>query len=317
MGSAEKQKILLESGTNELEVLVFTLAGQRYGVNVAKVREVVEPIEVTRLPQSHPSVTGVFQLRNTISPLVDLQHCLKLGGLSAHNDGKIVIMEFNDARIGFLVEDVEQIYRVSWKNVAPVPDVEGVHDAPVTAIAHIADDMVLMLDFEKIVFDIGGVDLFAQSAQRVKKKVDRGEQRILIAEDSHVIRGMIKNNLVQAGYQNLTTSSDGQDAWERLESGVSIDGTLPFDLLITDIEMPRMDGLHLTRRIKEHAQLKVLPVVVFSSLVSSDNVKKCEAVGADAQITNPQLAELVDLLDRLLTKAHKPDPANEPATVAS
>lgn len=311
-----KNDILLESGTNELEILVFTLLGQRYGVNVAKVREVIEPLRVIALPQSHDAVMGVFQLRDAVTPLINLCRCLGKEA-SDLSGGTIVIMEFNDARVGFLVDDVEQIYRVNWKNVAPIPDVEGIHDAPVTAIAHIQDDMVLMLDFEKIVFDIGGVDLFAQSAQRVQKKLDRGDQRILIAEDSYVIRMMIKNNLVEAGYQNITTCTDGQDAWDRLEGGVSVDGSLPFDLLITDIEMPRMDGLHLTRRIKEHVQLKVLPVIVFSSLVSLDNVKKCEAVGADAQITKPQLAELVDLLDRLLAKAGSPCPTNEPATVAS
>lgn len=311
-----KNDILLESGTNELEILVFTLLGQRYGVNVAKVREVIEPLRVTALPQSHDAVMGVFQLRDAVTPLINLCRCLGKEA-SDLSGGTIVIMEFNDARVGFLVDDVEQIYRVNWKNVAPIPDVEGIHDAPVTAIAHIQDDMVLMLDFEKIVFDIGGVDLFAQSAQRVQKKLDRGDQRILIAEDSYVIRMMIKNNLVEAGYRNITTCTDGQDAWDRLEGGVSVDGSLPFDLLITDIEMPRMDGLHLTRRIKEHVQLKVLPVIVFSSLVSLDNAKKCEAVGADAQITKPQLAELVDLLDRLLAKAGSPCPTNEPAPVAS
>lgn len=311
-----KNDILLESGTNELEILVFTLLGQRYGVNVAKVREVIEPLRVIALPQSHDAVMGVFQLRDAVTPLINLCRCLGKEA-SDLSGGTIVIMEFNDARVGFLVDDVEQIYRVNWKNVAPIPDVEGIHDAPVTAIAHIQDDMVLMLDFEKIVFDIGGVDLFAQSAQRVQKKLDRGDQRILIAEDSYVIRMMIKNNLVEAGYRNITTCTDGQDAWDRLEDGVSVDGSLPFDLLITDIEMPRMDGLHLTRRIKEHVQLKVLPVIVFSSLVSLDNAKKCEAVGADAQITKPQLAELVDLLDRLLAKAGSPCPTNEPAPVAS
>ena len=312
MGSAEKQKILLESGTNELEVLVFTLAGQRYGVNVAKVREVVEPIEVTRLPQSHPSVTGVFQLRNTISPLVDLQHCLKLGGLSAHNDGKIVIMEFNDTRVGFLVNTVEQIYRVSWKDVAPLPNVDGVNDAPVTSIAHINDDMVLMLDFEKLVFDIGGVDLFEASADKITQSKARGDQRILLAEDSRMMRQLIQGNLVKAGYTNVTVAVDGQEAWEKLEYEVALNDGTGYALLITDIEMPRIDGLHLTRRIREHAGMKGLPIIIFSSLVSNDNEKKCEAVGADAQITKPQLAQLVDLIDKLLEEARAKDPGAAP-----
>lgn len=303
MAKSAQHDILLESGTNELEILVFHVLRQRYGVNVAKVREVIEPVHVTTLPQSHDAVIGVFQLRNTVTPLINLGRCLSKEG-SDFSAGTIVIMEFNDTRIGFLVDGVEQIYRVSWKDVDPVPDLEGVHDTPVTSIAHIQDDMVLMLDFEKLVFDIGGVDLFAQSAERVQKNPDRGDQRILLAEDSHVMRMLIKSNLIESGYNNIKPCIDGQDAWDRLESGVAIDGVPPFDLVITDIEMPRIDGLHLTRRIKKHPQLKHLPVIVFSSLVSPDNTKKCEAVGADAQITKPQLSELVSLIDGLLAKAH-------------
>jgi len=297
--SAPKQQgILLESGTNELEVLVFTLAGQRYGVNVAKVREVIEPVELTKLPESPEAMDGVFQLRNIVIPSINLRRCLHLGG---DDDGecKIIIMEFNDVRVGFSVSTVEQIYRVSWKSVSAVPGVEGVQGAPVTSVAHINDNMVLMLDFEQIVFEIGGVDLFEQSASRIEKNIDRGDQRILFAEDSGVMRKLIQSNLVDAGYTNIEVCTDGQEAWEMLEQDVA-DGSASFALMITDIEMTRMDGLHLTKRLKSHAALKHIPVILFSSLVSIDNDKKCKSVGADAQITKPQLAELVELIDRLI-----------------
>ena len=108
MSTATGHAILLESGTNELEVLVFALRGQRYGVNVAKVREVIEPLDVTALPQSHEAVSGVFQLRETVTPLIDLQRCLG----REDNDlasGKIIILEFNDARVGFLVDSVAEV----------------------------------------------------------------------------------------------------------------------------------------------------------------------------------------------------------------
>lgn len=301
MSTAIGHAILLESGTNELEVLVFALRGQRYGVNVAKVREVIEPLDVTALPQSHEAVSGVFQLRETVTPLIDLQRCLG----REDNDlasGKIIILEFNDARVGFLVDSVEQIHRVSWSSVSAVPDMEGLRGAPVTSVAHIGDDMVLMIDFEKLVFDVGGVDLFEESAKSIHRNDARAERRILLAEDSHVMQMLIKTNLVKAGYVNVEVCNDGQDAWDRLESGLA-GGTSPvFDMIITDIEMPRIDGLHLTQRIKEHPELGTIPVVIFSSLVSNDNQKKCEAVGADAQITKPQLGELVELCDRLMAK---------------
>jgi two-component system chemotaxis response regulator CheV len=187
--------------------------------------------------------------------------------------------------------------------VSSVPAVEGVQDAPVTSVAHINDNMVLMLDFEQIVHEIGGVDLFAQSASRIEKNFDRGNQRILLAEDSGMMRKLIENNIVKAGYANLEVCTDGQEAWDTLERDVAAGGISSFALVISDIEMPRMDGLHLTKRIKGHAALKHLPVIIFSSLVSIDNQKKCAAVGADAQITKPQLAELVELIDRLIVEA--------------
>ncbi len=300
MASSTRPEILLESGTNELEVLVFTLHERSYGVNVAKVREVIENLTVTSLPESPDSVLGVFQLRDIVTPLIDLHRALKLEPSRDAANGKIIIMEFNDARIGFFVDTVAQIYRVSWADVRAVPDMHGVHDAPLTSIALIKDEMVPMIDFERLVFDISGVDLFQESAKKVTLSDARQDRKILLAEDSHVMRTLIGGNLKKSGYTDVTICNDGQEAWDALEADLADGGSLTYDLLITDIEMPRIDGLCLTKRIKEHLQLRGLPVIVFSSLVSIDNQKKCESVGANAQITKPQLAELVDLLDGLL-----------------
>lgn len=314
MDTQSKHDILLESGTNELEILVFTLEQQRYGVNVAKVREVLNPVRATALPESHEAIVGVFTLREHVTPLIDLRRCLHKAISDNEADGKIIIMEFNDARVGFLVDTVEQIYRVSWKDVTAIPDLEGVREAPITSVAHINDNMVLMLDFEKLVFDIGGVDVFEQRAKNVKENVVRGEQKLLLAEDSHLMRKLIHGNLLKAGYSEVTVCHDGQEAWEHLQKQVAVDGNVGVDLVITDIEMPRMDGLYLTRQIKQHPQLKCLPVIIFSSMVSTDNEKKCQAVGADAQITKPQLDKLVDLIDGLICNNSQTSATCEPAT---
>ncbi len=314
MADPTQHDILLESGTNELEVLVFHIDDQRYGVNVAKVREVIKPLDITSLPHTHAAVLGVFQLRSTVIPAINLKRCLGKEP-SVQPESKIIIMEFNDTRMGFLVDSVEQIYRVSWQDVAPMPDVEGVSESSLTSIAHIGDNIILMLDFEKLVFDIGWVDLFERNARNIVGNVARNDRRLLLAEDSHVMRTLIKGNLVKAGYSNVTVCADGQEAWDTLQQSVIQDGECPFDLVITDIEMPRIDGLHLTRRIREHPGLKGLPIVIFSSLVSVDNEKKCEAVGADAQITKPQLDKLVELVDGLIAKSARktPAPASTPA----
>ena len=199
MTTTKQQGILLESGTNELEILVFTFLGQRYGVNVAKVREVINPVEVTAMPDSHHSVLGVFQLRDSVSPLIDLQRALGQEAFADVQSGKIIIMEFNDVRVGFLVGTVEQIHRVSWESVSAIPDLTGVNDAPLTSIAHINDNMVLMLDFERIVFDIGGVDLFEEHASRMTQRDGRENTRILFAEDSGAMRSLIQSNLHNRG----------------------------------------------------------------------------------------------------------------------
>lgn len=317
MTANRSHDILLESGTNELEVLVFTLAGQKYGVNVAKVREVLEPVPITAVPEAHFAVVGVFQLRENVTPLIDLKKCLRVEEDSGIPTRKIIIMEFNALRMGFLVDTVEQIYRVSWKDVVALPDVEGIREAPITSIAYIKDDLTPMLDFEKLMFDVGGMDLFTKDAEESNLGVVRRDQRLLLAEDSHIMRDMIRTKLAEAGYTNVEVCSNGTDAWERLNDDVATNGEPTYDLLITDIEMPQMDGLHLTRRIKEHERMRHVPVVVISSLVSDDNEKKCKAVGADAQIAKPQLDQLVPLIDRLIVAARKsPSPQNSEAALA-
>lgn len=313
MAGQSQHDILLESGTNELEILVFLLDNQRYGVNVAKVREVIKPLNITALPESHPAIMGAFQLRNTVTMLIDLQRCLGMSQKTDFKNGRIIIMEFNDVRVGFFVQDVEQIYRVNWKNVKSMPDMQGINDAPITSIAFINEEMISMLDFERLIFEISGVDLFEQNASKIIPSLDRANQKILFAEDSPLMRKLIIGNLERAGYSNIAVCNDGEEAWDAINLDITNNGRLTFDLMITDIEMPRIDGLHLTKRIKENSQMTKMPVIIFSSLVSLDNEKKCKAVGADAQITKPQLDELVILIDELIAKSRSSAPQPVPA----
>lgn len=301
MASQALHSILMESGTNELEILVFVIGKQRYGVNVAKVREVIEPLPLTRLPQSHPAVAGMFRLRDAVIPLVDLRRCFKLSDPPPTNS-KIIVMEFNDVRLGFSVDQVHYIHRANVKDVEASPDMEGLREAPVTFIVRIEGELVLMVDFERIVFDIAGVDVFAENAMGVDVKVSRGDHRIMLVEDSHTIRKMIQNCLLSAGYVNVVPCADGQEALDALEKDLASNSELSFDLIITDIEMPKIDGFRLTKLIKDNPRMKNTPVVIFSSLVSQDNEKKCKAVGADAQITKPQLGLLVNLVDGLVIR---------------
>ncbi len=304
MAKADLTGILLESGTNELEVLVFGLGGQRFGVNVAKVREVIEPSPVTVLPEMHEKVMGMFRLRDSVIPLINLPKCLGTPEPKSNTAGNTIVMEFNEYRVGFFVDEVNYIHRVNVSGIQSLPDLEGVRDAPVTYIVKIDEDLIPMIDFERIVFDISGFDMLAIDPATAEQKEHRSKIKILLAEDSHTMRRIIQENLGTAGYTDVTGCTDGLHAWETLEADLDEHGGVTsFDFLVSDIEMPKMDGLKLTRTLKEHQKLKHIPVVVCSSIASPDNEKKCKAVGADAQITKPQLNLLVDLVDKLLAEA--------------
>ncbi|MCW5756120.1 MAG: chemotaxis protein CheV [Phycisphaeraceae bacterium] len=302
----EQTGILLNAGTNELEVLVFTLGQSVCGVNVAKVREVVRWMPPTRTPGLHPSVEGMFKLRGEVIAMVDL--CRHLGidtTESSDEDRRIIVTEFNGRRTAFVVDSVEQIHRLSWTSIEPVPSfggIEGVGERAMSActgVLKLGERLVLMIDFESvadsIVFD---EKLHKAEIAAPPPGLDRSKLRIVVAEDSGFMRGLLGQVLERAGFGKVEAFVDGQAAWDRLEA--SEPGEI--DLLLADIEMPRVDGLHLTSRIRQSHKLSSLPVVLFSSLVTEDNRKKGEQVGANAQIAKPELARVVSVIDDIMHK---------------
>ncbi len=295
--------ILLDAGTNELEVLVFSIGSGKFGVNVAKVREVIRPVTTVESPGQHPSVIGIFNIRGSVIPVVDLAKHLSLQkawGTGANApEGRIIITEFNGRRTGFMVDQVEQIYRMSWSKVRPAPDVgastTGVNSAT-TGIIEIGGHLVLMVDFESV-----SDAILLQEKLRVESvpndmNVDRGSKRVILCEDSPFMRHIMSKVLRQSGYTRLEVFSDGEQAWQAISAGGD-----RIDAVVSDIEMPRMDGLHLTKRIKSGDATKGIPVILFSSLISEDNRKKGQQVGADVQIPKPELPEMVRLVDKVVS----------------
>lgn len=327
MGHETPGDILLDAGTNELEVLVFRLAGADFGVNVAKVREVIRCVKPSETPNMHPSVLGMFNSRGTLIPLVDLAHHLGLAPCITRaggelEDHRIIITEFNGRQVGFVVAGVEQIHRVSWRQVREAPSLDdlggthaGMHLSSTTGVLKMpprdrarpggtdgaADErLVLMIDFESIADSIAMQDRLHVDHIDNPDGVDRGSKLVLLAEDSPFMRGLMQRVLVNSGYTRLEVYANGQAAWERLEA-LAAEGHQPVHAVISDIEMPQMDGLHLTRRIKAHAALSSVPVVLFSSLISEDNIKKGQQVGATLQIPKPELPRMVRLVDLAVT----------------
>lgn len=295
--------ILLESGTNELEVLVFSIGGQSYGVNVAKVREVILPVTVAASPNQPQCVLGMFNLRGKVLPLVDLHKYLNIQPASQDkNHRRIIVTEFNGAMAAFQVEGVEQIYRMSWSAMRSVPAVDESHASAVTGVTEIGKRLILMLDFESIFDHISLQEqLHLQNPVENPMGVQREKHLVVLAEDSRFIRNLMRDLLTRSGYTRVECHGTGSDALASVQKHLA-EGQTP-TVLISDIEMPQMDGLALTRRIKENPQSKVIPVVLFSSLITDDTRHKGRSVGADDQIAKPQLRQLVEIVDRWAAKA--------------
>ena len=302
--------ILLESGTNELEVLEFILGENHYGINVAKIKEILLYQHVTPVPNGHEFVEGIFMPRDTMITVINLRRCL---GLPDDNspDGKFIITNFNKLNIAFHVDEVVGIHRVSWEQIIK-PDstinaeVNGTSTGVSTGVIKMEDKLVVILDFEKIVTDISPETGLKISDMDNYVAHDRSKSPILLAEDSPLLSKLITDCLKKAGYTNLITNANGQEAWEKLNEFKDA-GTLDdkVHLIITDIEMPLMDGHRLTKLCKEDEVIKKIPLVIFSSLINDEIYRKGESLGADAQLTKPEIGNLVNTVDGLIEKYEK------------
>lgn len=314
MAADDKQKILLESGTNELEIVEFRIDEKDssgmvipcyYGVNVAKVREIIRRPTTWKIPNSHPAVEGMMQLRESVLAVINLSYVLGKQNEDLVPD-RVLILEFNGMNIGILVHSVSSIYRISWERVEP--PVKMINSANVTGVVKMDDRIILILDFEKIVAEICGHDVLykiGDEQMTEEKTLDRSVRRILVADDSRFIRNNICSSLRAAGYR-VDEAENGADAWEMITgmlqrcSQTGAHYSSEFDMLITDIEMPKMDGLHLTALVRKENALRDMPVLLFSSLASEDNKRKWRDLGANDIVTKPDLPNLVEIADSLL-----------------
>ena len=292
-------KILLENGTNELEVLEFSLDGNSFGINVAKIKEIINYMPVTPIPNSHPSIEGVFMPRDRMITAIDLKNCLQRG-ISQPDDGLFIVTNFNKLDIAFHVDNVEGIHRVSWADIIK-PDSTISSDSTALGVIKVDEKLIIILDFEKIIADISPETGLRTAQIDALGERERIDVPIMIAEDSVLLNRLIVDALSKAGYANLIHTSNGQEAYDLIQE-FKEKGTLEKHVkcVITDIEMPIMDGHRLTKLIKTDDATKDIPVVIFSSLVNDEMRMKGEALGANAQLSKPEIGDLVKVLDGLL-----------------
>lgn len=293
-------KILLENGTNELEVLEFELDNNAYGINVAKIKEIIPYQDVTPVPNSHPSIEGIFMPRDTMITAIDLKNCLQRGVSTP--GGLFIITNFNKLDIAFHVDSVKGIHRVSWQDIIkPGATVSSADESVSTGIVKIDGKLVIILDFEKIVTDINPETGLKTSEILELGERSRSDVPILIAEDSVLLNKLIVDSLKKAGYDNLIHTQNGQEAYDVITECKN-SGTLKdhVQCIITDIEMPLMDGHRLTKLVKNDPETQNIPVIIFSSLVNDEMRKKGEALGANAQLSKPEIGNLVKIVDKLV-----------------
>ncbi|MBR3722246.1 MAG: chemotaxis protein CheV, partial [Selenomonadaceae bacterium] len=297
----ENKGILLETGTNEFEIVEFSIGKVNYGINVAKVREVITRAPITGMPQAHPYVDGLFTLRGKAIPLVNLPRCLNVP--SSDVPKNIIVTEINNYDIGFLVENVYRIHRISWRDMEPAPEVGD--QSRVVGIIKMEDRIVLLLDFETIIAEINPeinakLTTFEEATTDVKEQ--RSDVHVVVAEDSAMLRDLLVTTLHESGYRFVRDFGNGQDAWDYLLGLSKKSGPIEnhVRVIVSDVEMPKMDGHRLLKLVRENERLANVPFVLFSSLISEEMKRKGEDLGASGQISKPEINQLIGLLDNLI-----------------
>ena len=297
-----QSEILLEAGTNELEIIEFFIdeGPERgltsYGVNVAKVLEVIESPGLVPIPGApHPCFMGTIPLRELVLPVLDLAVWLGLPRVRRPHE-IVLVTRFNSRTTGFLASGVTNIHRFHWRDVEPPHrSITSLPNNSITGLVRQEGRFILLLDLEKIIFELDtplAGDAPPPSTRRLSA---------LVVEDSGVMRHRIRERLDAANFE-VSLAGNGQQALDALLAS----GRKQPDIVISDIEMPRMDGYTLTRRIRETPALANLPVVLFSSLITDELRHKGQSVGADAQISKPQFGDLARMAMELIEKRRRP-----------
>lgn len=306
--------ILLETGTNELEIVEFYVNQDgyeaHYGLNVAKV------VEIGRRADRHGQAGNAPQSpAGGLSPS-QRPHCAAhrhgqfLGsGPITNEDAKVIVTEFNTVCTGFLVSGVNRIYRLSWTDVeAPGNFLQNVSRSSVTGVVRLEERVIFLLDLEAIVAELHPAMAISFDGAAMND-ADGKTYNILHVDDSSSIRSLVLDLLNKEGRFNVVQHVNGQEAWDYLqrlrarseEEGKPISSYVQG--IISDIEMPSMDGLALCKRIKTDPMLNQVPVAIFSSMINESLARKCASVGADAQYTKPDLKALSVKLHDLITRA--------------
>ncbi len=283
----------LKSGSNELRILEYRCGEMSFGINILKVNKIVTTMtHFTAIPESHPAVKGIFRDMQRLVPVIDLAAFLGTGtDGTAHR--KVIVTEFLETITGFLVGEIKWIHHFNWKDVVDAHDVFNEIDQKyVIGIVKAPDGrMILLLDYETILMELYPPLSALGASTAHLEGIDFTGRKILIAEDSAAIRSILQNELAKLGAE-VVPASDGADGWREFQKQ-------PFDLVISDVEMPQMDGLALTSHIRQSERAST-PVIIYSSIGDTGMKARARFLNADAHITKLNFNELLTVADKLM-----------------
>ncbi|MFW5426326.1 MAG: chemotaxis protein CheV [Methylophagaceae bacterium] len=290
-------------GQNRLELLLFRLSGRQcYGINVFKVREAIPCPPLTKIPHSHPVVRGTAHLRGKAISIFDLS--MGVGGRPVEDLSKcfVIITEYNRSIQGFLVNSIDRIINTSWADILPPPSASG-HNHYMTAITKIDDELIEIIDVEKVMDEVIGKNKNVSSDLVENFISQNAESRphILVADDSSVARNQIKRTMEQIGI-DTTIVRDGKEALDQLKAWADdgIDVKTHISMMISDIEMPEMDGYTLTTEVRKDPRLQSIKILLHSSMSGEFNKNMVEKIGADKFIPKFSPDDLASTVQELV-----------------
>jgi len=288
-------------GHNRLELLLFRLEGkQRYGINVFKVREVINNLEFSKMPQAHPAILGITNMRGNTFIIIDLQSAMGMPALMDTSDCSVIVTEYNRKMQGFLVPHIELIVNKHWEDIHAPPAMTG-DKHYLTGVTQIEDEIIEILDVEKVLFEIAGdsIEELEVEADDVIESTEVAKRcHVLIVDDSSVARNQVKRAVESLGVA-CTLCNDGRAALNQLSAwaDAKADEFQRLALVISDVEMPEMDGYTLTAEIRKHDKLKNLKILLHTSLSGVFDSSLLDQVKADgflAKFDRPELIKTVE-----------------------
>ncbi len=302
----------LKVGSNEMELVDFRIYKQEkdkvyegiYGINVSKVREIIRVPKLTELPSTPEFIEGIFDLREVVIPVVNLAKWMGVvEPEEARKNARVIITEFNNVLIGFIVHDAKRIRRISWSEIEPasfMSSSSGLESNKITGVTKIEDDNVLLiLDLEGVVQELG---LYEPETDAEPEKIEKFSGLAMVLDDSITARKIVKDALVKMGF-HVVEAMDGEEGLEKLHDLYETYGdelTNKLKIIISDVEMPKMDGFHFASSVKNDERFKKIPIVFNSSISDHFSEGRGEEAGGEAYLVKFQASSFYDEVSRVV-----------------